>query len=70
MTESTTQVNRDAYAQFEEWLSEQPYWLQDAVWHIYHGHPIDESKISVYADMCIAQANKENVKYKHLGENE
>lgn len=70
MTESTTQVNRDAYAQFEEWLSEQPYWLQDAVWHIYHGHPIDESKISVYADMCIAQAKKENVKYKHLGENE
>ena len=59
MAESIRNNNIDAYTQFEKWLEEQPYWLQDAVYRIYHGLSIDDTQISKYADMCIAQAKKE-----------
>lgn len=63
-------TNTDAYLGFEQWLLEQPYWLQDAAWHIYHGVAIDEAKISEYVDMCVAQGKKEKTNYKRLDKNE
>ena len=70
MAESIRNNNIDAYTQFEKWLEEQPYWLQDAVYRIYHGLSIDDTQISKYADMCIAQAKKEKTEYKCLAKNE
>ena len=56
----------DVYAQFEAWLVAQPFWLQDAAYHIFHGIEIDDALISSYADMCVSQMKKESVEYKHL----
>ena len=67
---ANTQSREDAYSQFEAWLGEQPYWLQDAAWRIYHGQEIDDKQISIYADMCIAQARQEKPEYKCLSEKE
>ena len=60
----------DAYSQFENWLTDQPFWLQDATYRIYHGLEIGEEQISSYADMCILQSKKQNPEYKHLESNE
>ena len=70
MAENIKTTIVDAYTQFEEWLSEQPYWLQDATYRIYHDLEIDDAVISFYADMCIAQAKKEKPEYKHIKPNE
>ncbi len=70
MTESIAQNNIDAYAEFEKWLGEQPYWLQDATYRIYHGFAIDEAQISSYADMCIMQIRKEKPVHETLAQNE
>lgn len=59
-----------AYEQFDRWLLEQPYWLQDATYKIYHGTVIDDSQIDKYADLCIIQAKKEKAEYKHLADKE
>ena len=48
MAESTKKNDIDAYTQFEQWLGEQPCWLQDAAYRIYHGQPIDQEQIEVY----------------------
>ena len=48
----------DAYRQFEEWLQKQPYWIQDAAWHLYNKQHIDDKKIDEYIQMCILQAQK------------
>lgn len=69
MAESTKKTSMDAYTQFEQWLGEQPYWLQDAAYRIYHGQPIDQEQIEAYMAMCIAQAKKEKVDYKRLPKN-
>lgn len=53
----------DAYSQFENWLTDQPFWLQDATYRIYHGLEIGEEQISSYADMCILQSKKQNPEY-------
>ncbi len=68
MAENTNTV--DSYTQFERWLGEQPYWLQDATYRIYHGLEVDDAQISIYADMCISQAKNEKTEYKHLKPNE
>lgn len=60
----------NAYAQFEKWLADQPYWLQDAAYRIYHGLEIGEEQISLYAEMCILQAKKQTAEYKHINANE
>lgn len=70
MAENIRTTTVDAYTQFEKWLSEQPYWLQDATYRIYHGLEIDDTVISLYADMCIAQAKKKKPEYKHIKPNE
>ena len=70
MAEDTNKNSINAYAQFEKWLSEQPYWLQDATYRIYHGLAIDEEQISLYADMCIAQTRKESPQYRTISQNE
>ena len=70
MAESMSDNRNDAYAQFGKWLSGQPYWLQDATYRIYHGLEIDDAVISLYADMCIAQAKGERIEYKHIKPNE
>ena len=70
MTENIKERNIDAYSQFENWLSDQPFWLQDAVYRIYHGLEIGKEQISSYADMCILQAKKQKTEYKHLNPNE
>ena len=59
----------EAYSQFEKWLNEQPYWLQDATYRIYHSQPIEQQQIIDYANMCISQSKKENVDHKKLPEN-
>ena len=64
MAESITTNGIDAYAQFEKWLDEQPYWLQDAAYRIYHGQPIDEDQIADYAMMCVVQSKKGTPDYK------
>ena len=69
MAEILTTDIIDAYAQFENWLCEQPCWLQDAAYRIYHGQPIDQEQIEAYMAMCIAQAKKEKVDYKRLPKN-
>ena len=43
MAENVRTTTVDAYTQFEKWLSEQPYWLQDATYRIYHGLEIDDT---------------------------
>ena len=58
----------DAYTQFEEWLSGQPYWLQDATFQIYSGKPINDTLINSYADFCISQSRDEKVTFKKLPE--
>ena len=70
MAESTINNKIDAYAQFEKWLSEQPYWLQDAAYRIYHNMPIDDMQISKYADLCVSQVKKERSEYSCLAKNE
>ena len=70
MAENKDTTNTEAYAQFEEWLRVQPSWLQDAAWRIYHGLKIDDDQISIYADMCVAQAKKESFEYKRLSDKE
>ncbi len=70
MVESINNNSINAYTQFEKWLSEQPYWLQDATYRIYHGLAIDEEQISLYADMCIAQTRKESPPYRTIAQNE
>lgn len=69
MAESITTNGIDAYAQFEKWLDEQPYWLQDAAYRIYHGQPIDEDQIADYAMMCVVQSKKGTPDYKKLPHN-
>lgn len=69
MSESASKNNIDAYAQFEKWLGDQPYWLQDATYRIYHGQPIEQEQIIEYAAMCVAQAKKEKVSFKKLPQN-
>lgn len=69
MAESIKKINIDAYTQFEQWLSEQPFWLQDAAYRIYHGQLIGQEQIEDYAAMCIAQAKKEKVDFKKLSKN-
>lgn len=59
-----------AYEQFEKWLLEQPYRLQDATYRIYHGIAIDDSQIDKYTEMCISQARKEKTEYMHLTDKE
>ena len=44
MAERMNKTGVDAYAQFEKWLGEQPYWLQDAAYRIYHGLPIEQDQ--------------------------
>lgn len=39
------QTMNEAYAQFGKWLTEQPFWLQDAAWRTYTGRKIDEEQI-------------------------
>lgn len=57
----------EAYAQFGEWLNDQPLWLQDAAWRIYNNKRIDEEQIKVYANMCISQLKNDTTpKYNHL----
>lgn len=62
-------IDKDPYIQFEEWLEEQPYWLQDACFRIYNGLSIDDQQIEKYANMCISQVKKEIVNYKALEKN-
>ena len=69
MAERMNKTDIDAYAQFENWLCEQPYWLQDATYRIYHGLPIEQEQIIEYADMCVAQAKNEKVGFKKLPQN-
>ena len=70
MAENIRSTPGDAYTQFEKWLSEQPYWIQDATYRIYHGIEIGDAVISLYADMCISQSKKEHTDYKHIKPNE
>ena len=69
MAERMNKTGVDAYAQFEKWLGEQPYWLQDATYRIYHGLPIEQDQIIEYAAMCVAQAKNEKVGFKKLPQN-
>ena len=64
MAEDIKTTPGDVYTQFEKWLSEQPYWIQDATYRIYHGLDIGDAEISLYGDMCISQAKKEKTDYK------
>lgn len=70
MADNIKERSIDAYSQFENWLSDQPFWLQDAAYRIYHGLEIGEEQISSYADMCILQAKKQKTEYKHLNPND
>lgn len=69
MAERMNKTDIDAYAQFENWLCEQPYWLQDATYRIYHGLPIEQEQIIEYTGMCVAQAKNEKVGFKKLPQN-
>lgn len=70
MAENTSTNTIDAYTQFENWLGEQPCWIQDATYRIYHGLEVDDVQIAKYADMCISQAKNEKTDYKQLKPNE
>ena len=69
MPESMNNKSADIYAQFNQWLDSQPYWLQDATYRIFNGLDIGESQLSIYVDMCISQAQKQKIEYKHLEPN-
>lgn len=56
----------NAYSQFEEWLSSQPYWLQDATYQIYSGNPISDVLVNTYADFCVSEAKGEKVTFKKI----
>lgn len=56
----------EAYTQFENWLTGQPFWIQDATWRMYNGKKIDDEQIKIYAEMCIAQVKGETPAYNHL----
>lgn len=66
MADSIRNTRIDAYTQFKKWLSEQPYWLQDAAYRIYHGLPIDDKQIQAYVDMCISETKKEKPAFRHI----
>lgn len=61
-----TATTNEAYVQFGNWLTEQPYWLQDAAWRIYTGKPIDDEQIKRYAEMCVDQSKGKTPSYNHL----
>ena len=65
-----TTTTSEAYIQFQNWLTEQPLWLQDAVWKIYNDKKIDDEQIKLYAEMCIIQAKGETPVYNHLNSGE
>ncbi len=67
---SVETTTSEAYVQFENWLTEQPFWLQDATWRIYTGKKIDDEQIKIYAEMCIAQAKGKTPAYNHLSSGE
>ena len=66
MAESMRNNRIDAYNQFKKWLDEQPFWLQDAAYRIYHGLPIEDKQILEYVDMCIAETKNEKPSYRHI----
>ncbi|HRV73402.1 MAG TPA: AAA family ATPase [Eubacteriales bacterium] len=67
---SSVETTSEAYVQFENWLNEQPFWLQDATWRMYNGKKIDDEQIKIYTEMCIVQAKGKNPAYNHLASGE
>lgn len=65
-------IERDLnpFVQFEQWLGEQPFWLNDAAYRIYHNLPIDDNQIDKYVELCIAQVKGEPAQYKVLSKGE
>lgn len=70
MTENMSKTRADAYAQFGKWLGEQPHWLQDAAYRIYHDQKIEDKQIEAYVDMCVAEGKKERYDFKHIDDAE
>ena len=66
MSTVAADTTSEAYAQFGKWLTEQPFWLQDATYRIYTGKKIDDAQIRLYAEMCVAQSKGETPAYNHL----
>ena len=58
------------YDQFEKWLAKQPFWVQDATWRLYNKHPIDDSQISLYAQMCLDQTQNNEVEFQHINKDD
>lgn len=54
------------YNQFEQWLQNQPCWLQDATWRLYNKQPIDDSQINKYVQMCLDEAQNKTVVYQRI----
>ena len=63
---SVSKTRADAYAHFRKWLGEQPHWLQDASYRIYHGQAIDDRQIQIYVEMCVAEIRREQCTFKHV----
>jgi hypothetical protein len=57
------------YEQFGDWLSKQPYWVQDAVWRMYNNKLIDDKQIDAYVEMCLSQVQNKKVTYKKIDNN-
>lgn len=69
MAYNDNRLKEDAYTQFGHWVAQQPYWLQDATYRIYHGIKIADAQISTYADLCVSQAKKDQAPYLHMNPN-
>ena len=70
MTANMSKTRAEAYAQFRKWLGEQPHWLQDTAYRIYHGKDINDRQIQTYVDMCVAEIRKEPFDFKHIDDAE
>lgn len=51
---------------FQNWLENQPYWLQDFTYKFYSGIEVDSKIIAEYAALCLNQIEKRDCKYNKL----
>lgn len=54
-------ILEEIYKEFYKWITDQPKWIQEAIYRIYHQTTIIDKDIVELSDMCLNQIKKQDV---------
>lgn len=51
----------EIYSEFYKWIMDQPKWIQEAIYIIYHHTAMTDNEIVELSDMCLKQIKKQDI---------